>query len=83
MRGLDQNNKKTVSAILELLILSEKIAKVGKIRISEFNYALNYSLVKKFHMNRLVLNNKKLYLTILKGFEFNRENNLISENLDF
>ena len=71
MRGLDlnnNNNKKKKLAILEFSILSWKIAKFGKIRIFEFNSALNYSMVKKFHMWRLDLNNKKLHLEILQFF---------------
>ena len=76
MKGLDlnkNNNNNKKSAILEFSILSGKIAKFGKIRIFEFNSALNYS-VKKFHMRRLDLNNKKLHLAILQFFPLTREN---------
>ena len=69
LRRLDSNNKKTISAILEFLILRGKIAKFGKIRIFELNVAIIYSMVKKFHMRGLDLNNKKKFRRFL-NFRF-------------
>ena len=57
MKAQDLNAKK-ISAILEFLILTEKIAKFKKVWIFEYNSFLNYSIVMKFHMTKLDLNNK-------------------------
>ena len=66
MRWLHLNNKKTYLAILEFLNLIGKIIKFQKILILEHNWALNYSMVKIFHIRGLDLNNKKPHSEILQ-----------------
>ena len=80
VRGLDlskkkkKKKKKTISAILEFLILSGKIAKFGKKNwIFGFNSPLNHSIMKKFLMKRLDLNNEEIHLAILQFLNFTGE----------
>ena len=71
MRRLDLNNKKSISVILEFSILRRKIAKFWRILIFELNGAVNYSMVKKFHMRELDFNTeRKLHLAILEILNF-------------
>ena len=70
MGWLNLNTKKSFAAISEFSFLrggKGKNFEFQKIRIFEHNSALNYSMVKKFHVRRLDSSTKKFILTL---FEF-------------
>ena len=76
---LNLNTKKMISHILEFSILRArkgKIIEFRKIRIFERNSALNYSMVKKFHMMGLHVSTKIIIFGDFSIFDFNGEKSL-------
>ena len=71
IRKLDLNTKKQFSSILEFSVLKKKkgvggVCKFRKIQTFERNSALNFFIVRKFHMRRSDLNTKKQFSTFFE-----------------